>query len=128
MAKNTVIAVGVALALAVPGASALAAGGGQGRAHHATPPPGTHGRTGDVPGIHGAAQGRGAAQSQRVRQFEGVIVAVDQDSLALRVQGSAGVTVTVDLSTTGTRVTADDVVTTTAALVSGEQGMWRPRP
>jgi len=114
------IACGVAVALLVPGASALAAGGQSG-AHRATPMAAAHGHKGGVSGAHGTAQGRGAAHGQRLRQFEGVIVTAAPDSLVLRVQGSQGVTVTVGLSLTGTRVTADDVVTTTAALASGEQ-------
>jgi len=117
VAKNIMIACGVAVALVVPGASALAAGG-QGGAHRATPLAAAHGHKG---GPSGGAHGRDAAHSQRLRQFEGVIVTVAPESLTLRVQGSPGVPVTVGLSLTGTRVTADDIVTTTAALASGEQ-------
>ncbi len=123
VAKNIMIACGVAVALVVPGASALAAGG-QGGAHRATPLAAAHGHKGGPSGgAHGrdAVHGRDAAHSQRLRQFEGVIVTVAPESLALRVHGSPGVTVTVGLSLTGTRVTADDSVTTTAALASGAQ-------
>ena len=115
--KNVLIAYGLAGALFVPGASALAAGG-QGATHRAAPAAAAHGHQG---GAHGAARGRDAAHRPHLRPFEGVIVTVAADSLALRVQGRQGVTVTVGFSLTGTRVTADDSVTTTAALASGEQ-------
>jgi len=121
VAKNIMIACGVAVALVVPGASALATGG-QGGPHRATPMAAAHGHgDGHKGGPSGGAHGRDAAHSQRLRQFEGVIVTVAPESLALRVHGSPGVTVTVGLSLTGTRVTAGDIVTTTAALASGEQ-------
>jgi len=121
VAQNMMIACGVAVALVVPGASALATGG-QGGVHRATPMAASHGhRDGHKGGPSGGAHGRAATHGQSLRQFEGVIVTVAPESLALRVQGSPGVTVTVGLSLTGTRVTADDIVTTTAVLASGQQ-------
>jgi hypothetical protein len=110
--QKTVITIGVALALAVTGTPVLAAGGGH-SAHHAAKPV-TVGR-----GHKGDTHGHGAGQ--HVRQFEGRIVALSPDSLDLHLQGSRGVTVTVGISATGTHVSADGVVTTTAALASGEQ-------
>jgi len=119
--KNTMIACGVAVALVAPGVPALAAGGGQSGTHRVTPVAAAYGHKGGARGAHRTGQGRGVMHGKNLRQFEGVIVTVAPESLALRVQGSPGVTVTVGLSATGTRVTADDSVTTTAALASGEQ-------
>ena len=103
------IGLGVALLLALPTAPAWAAAGGQSakHAHHATVAP-RHDRD---KGTHG----------KRLRQFEGKVVSFDGSNLVVKLQGSSGVTVTVGISATGTRITMDGVVTTTAALASGEQ-------
>lgn len=116
MAQKRLLAYGLAVALAVPGTSALAAGGGHNGPHALAPVAAAHAHPGGARGTRGRS-GHGA----HLRQFEGTIVTLGTDSLDLRLQGSRGVTVTVDISATGTQVTAQGGVTTTAALATGEQ-------
>jgi len=116
MAQKRILTFGLAMALAVPGTSALAAGGGHSGSHPLKPVAVAQAHGGGARGRHSHA-----THGAHLRQFEGTIVTVGTESLDLRLQGNRGVTVTVSISATGTQVLAAGVVTTTAALATGEQ-------
>lgn len=113
--KHTFTAWGVAVALAVPCAPALAAGHGHAAADRGGH--GHHGRVASTHGHHGGAQRPAGRRGHGLRQLEGTVVAVDSSSLSLQTTGSRAMTVTVAIST-GTPIVAEQGATST--LATGE--------